>query len=142
MSDLEARLAQLDVQKMLNHWNTQKALAEINVQLVALGREGRENGAERVIQQVQCTRERAEIAATTDKLHATRASLVAQLQAKTQESALLDFDIEQHDMVYDEPWRGRLERKEITPEQAAEAARTYLNVVQEHRFVLAAVKDR
>ena len=54
----------------------------------------------------------------------------------------IDFDIEQHDMVYDEPWRGRLERKEITPEQAAEAARTYLNVVQEHRFVLAAVKDR
>ena len=52
----------------------------------------------------------------------------------------IDFDIAQHETVYDEPWRGRLERKEITAEHAAEAARMYLNVILEHRFVLAAVK--
>ena len=52
----------------------------------------------------------------------------------------IDFDIASHEIVYDEPWRGRLARKEITSEQAGEAARTYLNVVQEHRFVLVARK--
>jgi len=45
-----------------------------------------------------------------------------------------------HESVYDEPWRGRLARKEITEVQATEAASMYLNVVLEHRFVLAAVK--
>jgi hypothetical protein len=54
----------------------------------------------------------------------------------------IDFDIAQHDVVYDEPWRGRLERKEITGQQAQEAARMYLNVIQEHRFVLTAVKNK
>jgi hypothetical protein len=54
----------------------------------------------------------------------------------------IDFDIVQHEMVYEEPWRGRLERKEITTEQANEAARMYLNVILERRFVLAAVKAR
>jgi hypothetical protein len=53
----------------------------------------------------------------------------------------IDFEIARHEMVYDEPWRGRLERQEITAEQASEAARMYLNVVQEHRFVLTAVKN-
>ena len=53
----------------------------------------------------------------------------------------IDFDIASHETVYDEPWRGRLDRKEITPEQAAEAAHTYLNVVLEHRFELTAVKE-
>jgi hypothetical protein len=43
--------------------------------------------------------------------------------------------------MYDEPWRGRLERNEITKQQAQEAARMYLNVVQEHRFVLTALKN-
>ncbi len=52
----------------------------------------------------------------------------------------VDFDIASHEMVYDEPWRGRLERGEITRPQADEAARMYLNVIQEHRFVLKAVK--
>jgi hypothetical protein len=53
----------------------------------------------------------------------------------------IDFDIAQHEVVYDEPWRGRLERKEITAEQAREAARMYLNVILEHRIVLTAVKN-
>jgi hypothetical protein len=52
----------------------------------------------------------------------------------------IDFDIVSHEVVYDEPWRGRLERQEITAEQASEAARMYLNVVLEHRYVLQAVK--
>jgi hypothetical protein len=52
----------------------------------------------------------------------------------------VDFDIASHEIVYDQPWRGRLERGEITREQASEAARTYLNVIQEHRFVLVARK--
>jgi hypothetical protein len=52
----------------------------------------------------------------------------------------IDFDIVSHESVYDEPWRGRLARKEITEVQATEAAGMYLNVVLEHRFVLAAVK--
>ena len=52
----------------------------------------------------------------------------------------VDFDIASHEAVYDEPWRSRLARNEITAEQAAEAARMYLNVVLEHRFVLKAVK--
>jgi hypothetical protein len=52
----------------------------------------------------------------------------------------VDFDIASHEIVYDQPWRGRLERGEITRAQASEAARTYLNVIQEHRFVLVARK--
>jgi hypothetical protein len=52
----------------------------------------------------------------------------------------IDFDISSHDVLFDEPWRGKLERGEITPEQANEAARMYLNVIQEHRFVLKALK--
>jgi len=52
----------------------------------------------------------------------------------------IDFDIASHEAVYEEPWRGRLERKEITADQAAEAARMYLNVILEHRFVLEAKK--
>lgn len=54
----------------------------------------------------------------------------------------IDFDIPVHEMVYDEPWRGRLARREISEEQASEAARMYLNVVSEHRFVMVAVKER
>jgi SAM-dependent methyltransferase len=52
----------------------------------------------------------------------------------------IDFDISVHDVVYDEPWRGRLERREITDAQASEAARTLLNVILEQRFVLVARK--
>jgi len=52
----------------------------------------------------------------------------------------VDFDVASHETVYDEPWRGRLERKEISPAEANEAARMYLNVILEHRFVLKAVK--
>jgi hypothetical protein len=52
----------------------------------------------------------------------------------------VDFDIDTHEVVYDEPWRGRLARGEITAEQAGEAARQFLNVVLEHRFVLVARK--
>lgn len=52
----------------------------------------------------------------------------------------IDFEISAHETVYDEPWRGRLERCEISATQASEAARMYLNVISEHRFVLIAVK--
>jgi len=52
----------------------------------------------------------------------------------------IDFDIETHEAVYDEPWRGRLARGEITAVQVGEAARQFLNVVLEHRFVLVARK--
>jgi len=52
----------------------------------------------------------------------------------------VDFDIEAHEVVYDEPWRGRLKRGEISVEQAREAARQFLNVVLENRIVLVARK--
>ncbi len=52
----------------------------------------------------------------------------------------VDFDVEEHTIVFDEPWRGRLERREITPEQARDASRQFLNVVVEHHFVLVARK--
>jgi len=54
----------------------------------------------------------------------------------------IDFDIASHEQVYDEPWRGQLARGEITDTQAAQAARQFLNVVLEHRFVLVAKKAR
>ena len=53
----------------------------------------------------------------------------------------IDFDIDAHEPVYDEPWRGRLDRGEITAAQAAEAARQLLNVVLEPRIVLIPKKD-
>lgn len=53
----------------------------------------------------------------------------------------IDFEIASHEVVYDEPWRGRLARKEITDAQAGESSRMYLNVILEHRFVLTAVKS-
>jgi hypothetical protein len=52
----------------------------------------------------------------------------------------VDFDIEAHEVVYDEPWRGLLERGEVTAKQAREAARQFLSVVLENRFVLVARK--
>jgi hypothetical protein len=52
----------------------------------------------------------------------------------------VDFDIEAHEVVYDEPWRERLASGEITAAQASDAARQFLNVVLEHRFVLVARK--
>ena len=52
----------------------------------------------------------------------------------------IDFEVEEHETVFDEPWRGRLLRGEITPEQARDAARQFLNVVVEQRFVLVARK--
>ena len=52
----------------------------------------------------------------------------------------IDFEILVHEAIYDEPWRGRLARREISEAQASEAARMYLNVISEQRFVLVAVK--
>jgi len=52
----------------------------------------------------------------------------------------VDFDIETHEVVYDEPWRGLLERGEVTAKQAREASRQFLSVVLENRFVLVARK--
>ena len=52
----------------------------------------------------------------------------------------VDFDIEAHQVLYDEPWRGRIDRGEISAAQASEAARQFLNVILEHRFVLVARK--
>jgi len=52
----------------------------------------------------------------------------------------IDFDIEAHQVLYDEPWRGRIDRGEISAAQASEAARQFLNVILEHRFVLVARK--
>ncbi len=52
----------------------------------------------------------------------------------------IDFAIASATMVPDEPWRGRLERKEITPRDLAAAVRQLNNVVKETEIVLRAVK--
>lgn len=53
----------------------------------------------------------------------------------------LDFEIEAHEVVYDELWRGLLERGEVTARQARDASRQFNGVVLENRFVLVARKD-
>ena len=82
------------------------------------------------------------VSATTLYLERKRLFTVADGAANTPLGLMhgVDFDIETHEMVYDEPWRGRLARGEITAAQASDAARQFLNVVLEHRFVLVARK--
>jgi predicted SAM-dependent methyltransferase len=52
----------------------------------------------------------------------------------------IDFEVEEHEAVYDAHWRGRIDSGEITVAQAADASRQILNVILEHRIVLVARK--
>jgi hypothetical protein len=52
----------------------------------------------------------------------------------------VDFEIETATPTLDEPWRGRFERKEISPTELTQAARSYSNVVMQFTVVLRAVK--
>jgi len=52
----------------------------------------------------------------------------------------VDFTIESVNAVLDQPWRGRLERKEISTADLEHAARAYNNVVTEFQIVLRAIK--
>ena len=52
----------------------------------------------------------------------------------------VDFEIESHSVVLDEPYRGQLKRGEITQQQAQELVERYNNVAHEIRIVLRVVK--
>jgi len=53
----------------------------------------------------------------------------------------IDFYVMEHVMVFDRPWRTRLDKHEINIEQAREAASMYLNVIEQHKFIIVAVKE-
>jgi len=52
----------------------------------------------------------------------------------------IDFEIDKVDVVPDEPWRGRLQRGEMQPQELQQAMRMYSNVIMETTIVLRAVK--
>lgn len=52
----------------------------------------------------------------------------------------IDFDLVSVEYLPAEPWRGRLERKEIDSQQLAEAAQNLNNVISETTIVIKAVK--
>lgn len=53
----------------------------------------------------------------------------------------IDFEVEEHVRVLDEPWRSRSATGELDAEAIEHAARHYTNVVREHRFRLVALKS-
>ena len=53
----------------------------------------------------------------------------------------IDFELISVDYVPSEPWRGRLERKEMDTRELAEAAQTLNNVIVETTIKIKAVKD-
>ncbi len=52
----------------------------------------------------------------------------------------VDFAVQSLRKSFDEPWRGRLERGEISAEDLERAARTYINVVTQVQIVMTAIK--
>lgn len=52
----------------------------------------------------------------------------------------IDFEIVKVDVVPDEPWRGRLQRGEISMQDLQQAMRMHANVIMETTIVLRAVK--
>ncbi|SLN20302.1 class I SAM-dependent methyltransferase [Oceanibacterium hippocampi] len=52
----------------------------------------------------------------------------------------VDFEIQSVNVLPDEPWRSRFQKKEINGNQLAEAARLYNNVIMETTIVLRAIK--
>jgi hypothetical protein len=52
----------------------------------------------------------------------------------------VDFFIEAHNSLLGEPWRTRLERKEISEADVRQAAQSFNNVIQQTELVLRAVK--
>jgi len=52
----------------------------------------------------------------------------------------VDFEIVSYDVIPDEPWRGRMQRGEMTPQELQQAMRMYANVIMETTIVLQPVK--
>lgn len=52
----------------------------------------------------------------------------------------VNFEVEEHERVLDEPWRARCAAGELDGEALERALRNYVNVVREHRFRLVALK--
>ncbi|HVC12183.1 MAG TPA: hypothetical protein VNE59_11135 [Burkholderiales bacterium] len=52
----------------------------------------------------------------------------------------VNFEVEEHERVLDEPWRARCAAGELDGEALERALRHYVNVVREHRFRLVALK--
>ncbi len=99
VEELRREIAALDIHRLIEEWTKKRALAEISVQLAQLDKEVVEITGEEKLHAIQCRLDRAEIAATVAKLQADRAALVADLQTKSDESALVDFDIDEQENV-------------------------------------------
>jgi hypothetical protein len=95
VKELEGHLQEITAQKLIDQWATKKALAEVNVQLAGLDREGNQADLEKKVQKIACDGDTAMYQATAARLQAHRASLMAQKTAKSQESSLLNFDIQE-----------------------------------------------
>ena len=52
----------------------------------------------------------------------------------------VDFELEHHEVDFDEPWRSRVKAGGISQDELRDAMRRYANVVVEHRFRLVVVK--
>jgi hypothetical protein len=52
----------------------------------------------------------------------------------------IDFEVESHDRVLDEPWSTQFESGQLSDAEIEEAARRYNNVFKEHRFLVIAIK--
>ncbi|WP_437672664.1 hypothetical protein [Sorangium sp. So ce131] len=101
-AELESEIAALDLHRAYEEWVKKRSLAEINVQLAGLDKEAAELVEEGKIQTLQCQQDEGQVASTIGKLRADRAALEAELQAKSDEAALVDFDIEERENARDQ----------------------------------------
>ena len=52
----------------------------------------------------------------------------------------VDFEVESHDRVFEQPWAALRENNQITEADLDDAARKFNNVIRMHRFLLVAIK--
>lgn len=52
----------------------------------------------------------------------------------------IDFEIENHERIFDEPWAGMIAAGRIGEAELNDAVRRYNNVVSSHKFLLVAIK--
>lgn len=52
----------------------------------------------------------------------------------------IDFEIENHEMILDEPWSTMHEQGKITPADLADAVRRFNNVIRANKFLVIAIK--
>lgn len=99
-AELEREITSLqdgNVRDVYEQWVKKRSLAEVSVQLAELDKQSAELLEEDKVQKLQCKQEKGQVASTIAKLQADRAALEADLQTKTDEAALVDFDIEERE---------------------------------------------